>query len=61
MLGSNQRPLPCEGSKAFAVGYRCFRKIPMNKPNLPHMHRLLLRRMPPFYAWVAARLLHTAC
>jgi hypothetical protein len=33
----------------------------MNKPNLPHMHRLLLRRMPPFYAWVAARLLHTAC
>jgi hypothetical protein len=25
---------------------------------LPRMHRLLLRHLPPFYASVAARLLH---
>ncbi len=43
MLGSNQRPLPCEGSKVTIAVYRHLRKIPINQPNLPHMHRSLLR------------------
>ncbi len=57
MLGSNQRPLPCEGSRMFTVVYRRLRERPTNKPNPPQMHRLLLRRIPSFYAPVAARLL----
>jgi hypothetical protein len=58
MLGSNQRPLPCESNKVFTAVCRRLRKIAVNKPILRHRHRLLLRRLPPFYARVAARLLH---
>jgi hypothetical protein len=58
MLGSNQRPLPCEGSRVFTIGYRCLRKTAANGLNWARMHRILLRRMPSLYARVAARLLH---
>jgi hypothetical protein len=58
MLGSNQRPLPCEGSKACAVVYRHIPKMRVHKPISRLKHTSLLRSLPPFYARVAARLLH---
>jgi hypothetical protein len=61
MLGSNQRPLPCEVTIVFTAGCRCLRKIRINKANQPPKSRLLLRCVPSFYAWVAARLLHRYC
>ena len=58
---SNKRPLPCQSSRVFTMVYRRLRESPTNKPNRSRMHRLLLRRIQSFYAWVAARLLHNLC
>jgi hypothetical protein len=58
MLGSNQRPLPFEGSKVPAAVYRRVLNMRVNKPISRQKHTSLLRSLPPFYAWVAARLLH---
>jgi hypothetical protein len=58
MLGSNQRPLPCEGSKVTAAIYSHIPKVRVNKPTWRLKHTSLLRPLPPFYSRVAARLLH---
>jgi hypothetical protein len=59
MLGSNQRPLPCEFSTPVTAAYRSLREMGLFPEISWHKRDLLLRRLPPFYARVAARLLHS--
>jgi hypothetical protein len=59
MLGSNQRPLPGEFSSPFTVAYRSLREMGLFREISWHGRELHLRRLPPFYAHVAARLLHS--
>ena len=54
MLGSNQRPLPCEGSKVTTAVYRHIPKMRVHKPTWRLKHTSLLRPSPPFRARVAA-------
>jgi hypothetical protein len=59
MLGSNQRPLPCEFSSPFTAAYRSLREMGLFTGISYYERELLLRRVPLFYACVGARLLHS--
>jgi hypothetical protein len=53
-----QADTTCEGSKVPAAVYRRVLNMRVNKPISRQKHTSILRSLPPFYAWVAARLLH---